>query len=139
MADDSHRSSDYTMNLSLIFEVLSPSTLDVDRREKLQAYRQLRSLAEYVLVYQDQIKLELYQKGERDKWQCHVFDGVNIVPLKTLKTTIIALERQSIIPRSRPSLRQRCSLKLKTRSAKPSLSAYLSLEKQREVLDHRKN
>ncbi len=81
---------------SLIFEVLSPSTADIDKREKLQAYRQLRSLAEYVLVYQDQMKVELYQKDDRGEWRCQVFEGVDTVPLKALKTVTLDLEMQNI-------------------------------------------
>jgi Uma2 family endonuclease len=81
---------------SLIFEVLSPSTADVDRREKLQAYRQLPSMLEYVLVYQDQIKMELYQKDKGNEWRCRVFEGIDTVPLTALKNRTIELRPQDI-------------------------------------------
>lgn len=46
---------------SVIFEVLSPSTELKDRREKLSAYFTLPSLREYVLVAQDEIRVEIYR------------------------------------------------------------------------------
>ena len=45
-------------------EVLSPSTEVYDRREKFAHYRQLPSLQEYVLVAQDQVRVEHYRRQE---------------------------------------------------------------------------
>ncbi|NMG18701.1 Uma2 family endonuclease [Brasilonema bromeliae] len=52
----------------LIIEVLSPSTEVTDRREKLVNYRTLESLREYVLVSQDEIKVEVYRKDNQGNW-----------------------------------------------------------------------
>jgi len=52
----------------LIIEVLSPSTELTDRREKLVNYRTLDSLREYVLVSQDEIKVEVYRKDDEGNW-----------------------------------------------------------------------
>lgn len=52
----------------LIVEVLSPSTTAIDRREKLLAYRRLPSLKAYVMVYQDEVRVERYSRDERGAW-----------------------------------------------------------------------
>ena len=52
----------------LIIEVLSPSTELTDKREKLVNYRTLKSLQEYVLVSQDEIKVEVYRQDVQGNW-----------------------------------------------------------------------
>lgn len=52
----------------LIVEVLSPSTKSTDRREKLLAYKKIPSLQEYVLVSQDETKIEIYRKDTQGNW-----------------------------------------------------------------------
>lgn len=56
---------DMLLNPIVIIEVLSPSTEAYDRGEKFAHYRQLTSLQEYVLVAQDQIRVEHYRRQER--------------------------------------------------------------------------
>lgn len=53
---------------TLIVEVLSPSTEVFDRGEKWARYRRLESLAEYLLVSQDQVRVERFVRGEGDTW-----------------------------------------------------------------------
>lgn len=53
---------------SLIVEVLSDSTKVIDKREKRSNYRTLDSLQEYVLVYQDEMKVEIYRKNDDGDW-----------------------------------------------------------------------
>ncbi len=61
-------STDVILNPVLIVEVLSESTAGFDRGEKFQAYQQLASLREYLLVSQDKIFIEQYVRQEREKW-----------------------------------------------------------------------
>ena len=56
---------DSLLNPIVIVEVLSPSTEAYDRGEKFAHYRQLTSLQEYVLVSQDQIRVDHYRRQER--------------------------------------------------------------------------
>ena len=56
---------DTLLNPIVIVEVLSPSTEAYDRGEKFAHYRQLTSLQEYVLVAQDQIRVEHYRRQEK--------------------------------------------------------------------------
>jgi Uma2 family endonuclease len=58
----------YKASPVLIIEALSPSTRQIDRREKLVAYQQLSSLQEYVIVHQSKPLVELYRKQEDGKW-----------------------------------------------------------------------
>lgn len=62
--EDSHL--DTLLNPNLIIEVLSESTERYDRGEKFAHYRRLPSLAEYALVAQDRVRVELYvRQGEQ--------------------------------------------------------------------------
>lgn len=56
----------------LICEVLSPSTMEIDRREKLAAYKQLPDLREYLVIHQDQRRVEVYRKDINGHWQLHI-------------------------------------------------------------------
>ena len=53
---------------NLIVEVLSNSTETTDRREKRLNYQSLNSLQEYVLVSQDEIKVEVYRRDKNNNW-----------------------------------------------------------------------
>jgi Uma2 family endonuclease len=57
----------YLQHPKLIIEVLSPSTEQIDRREKALNYRQIATLEEYVLVAQDRPYVELQRRA--DNWQ----------------------------------------------------------------------
>lgn len=57
----------------LIIEVISPSTAQIDRREKLHAYRQMPSVHEYVVVEQEKISLEIHRRQENGNWITYFF------------------------------------------------------------------
>ncbi|MEA5514532.1 Uma2 family endonuclease [Nodularia sp. UHCC 0506] len=59
---------------SLIIEVLSDSTETTDKREKRLNYQMLDSLQEYVLVYQNQIKVEVYRREISGNWSMEILD-----------------------------------------------------------------
>ncbi len=52
-------------NPVVVVEVLSPSTEARDRGEKFEAYKQIASLREYVLVSQDERRVEVRRRTER--------------------------------------------------------------------------
>jgi Uma2 family endonuclease len=58
----------FKTNPSLIVEVLSDSTETTDKREKRINYQTIESLQEYVLVSQDEIKVEIYRRDSNDNW-----------------------------------------------------------------------
>ena len=59
---------DILLNPTVIFEVLSPSTEYYDRGVKFQHYRAIESLTDYILVAQDQVRIEQYTRGEANTW-----------------------------------------------------------------------
>jgi Uma2 family endonuclease len=52
----------------VIFEVLSPSTEKYDRGVKFQHYRTIESLKEYILVDQNQVRIEQYVRQADNTW-----------------------------------------------------------------------
>lgn len=72
----------------LIIEVLSPSTEITDRREKLVNYRTLESLQEYVLVSQDEIKVEVYRKDAEGNWSVQILVKDDNLELNSIGLTL---------------------------------------------------
>jgi Uma2 family endonuclease len=70
---------DTLLNPTLLVEVLSPSTERYDRIAKSSYYRTLESLAEHLLVAQDEVRLEQYVKQPNGQWllfECTSLDNV---------------------------------------------------------------
>ena len=59
---------DTLLNPTVIVEVLSPSTEGYDRGKKFQHYRTIRSLQEYLLIAQDDRRIEHYLRREDGFW-----------------------------------------------------------------------
>jgi Uma2 family endonuclease len=55
----------YITDPLVLVEVLSPSTIDIDRGRKLEFYKSLPTVRHIVLVYQDQMRVEHYRRGEQ--------------------------------------------------------------------------
>lgn len=49
-------------------EVTSPSTENIDRREKLLAYRSIMSLKGYLIVDQRELRVERHWRDEAGRW-----------------------------------------------------------------------
>lgn len=65
----------------LLIEVLSPSTQDIDRREKLLAYQAMLSVRGCTLVFQDQRRVLHYWRDEQDTWwEIEITEGAIQVP-----------------------------------------------------------
>jgi len=74
---------DTLLNPTLLVEVLSPSTERYDRIAKSSYYRTLDSLAEHLLVAQDEVRLEQYVKQPNGQWlllECNSLDNVVELP-----------------------------------------------------------
>jgi Uma2 family endonuclease len=70
----------------LLIEVASPSTERIDRGEKLNNYRQIPSLVEYVIVEQNLRKAEVYRR--RNGWVCEVIEPDQPLVLECLGLTL---------------------------------------------------
>lgn len=72
--DEAH---DTLTNPTLLVEVLSPSTRDYDRGAKSYLYRQLPSLAEYLLIEQDTPEVEIYRRLPNNHWEIETVRGLD--------------------------------------------------------------
>lgn len=61
----------------LIVEVISPSTQEIDRREKLLFYQQMPSVQEYVVVEQQKILIEIHRRQTDGHWITYYFSHEN--------------------------------------------------------------
>ncbi|HMF57805.1 MAG TPA: Uma2 family endonuclease [Pyrinomonadaceae bacterium] len=59
---------DTLLNPTVLVEVLSRSTASYDRTKKFGYYRTIESLAEYLLVAQDEYKVEQYARQQDGRW-----------------------------------------------------------------------
>ena len=71
------------MNPRVVVEVLSPSTEDYDRGEKVAHYKQIGSLQEIVLVAQDEQRLEIWRR-QGDRWSLGIAVGGDRLQLGSL-------------------------------------------------------
>ena len=67
---------DTLLNPTVIIEVLSDSTEAYDRGEKFAHYRALESLTDYLLVAQDQPRIEHFRRQPDGRWLYSVADGL---------------------------------------------------------------
>ena len=58
-------SKTYITDPLVVVEVLSPSTMDVDRGPKLDFYKSLPTVRHIAFIYQDQTRVEHYRRGEQ--------------------------------------------------------------------------
>ena len=59
---------DNLLNPIVIFEVLSPTTEKYDRGVKSQHYRAIESLKDYILVDQNQVRIEQFTRQDANTW-----------------------------------------------------------------------
>jgi Uma2 family endonuclease len=71
-------------NPRVLVEVLSPSTEDYDRGEKLGHYKQIQSLAEVVLVAHDRREIEVVRREGDGSWSRHIAGDGEVTRLVSL-------------------------------------------------------
>ena len=80
---------DTLLNPIVIIEVLSPSTESYDRGKKFQHYRALDSLQEYVLIAQDQARIERYLRQPSGEWLLADAVGLEaVIELSSIECTL---------------------------------------------------
>lgn len=65
------------LNPTAIFEILSPSTTATDRGEKFLAYQGIESLQDYVLISQNEARIEHFARQENGFWHPTTVIGLN--------------------------------------------------------------
>jgi Uma2 family endonuclease len=68
----------------LIIEVFSPSTKAFDLGEKFEDYQQLESLEEYVLLFQENQRVECRRRTSATTWETVIYKAGDQVFLKSL-------------------------------------------------------
>lgn len=76
----------------LIVEVLSNSTKTIDKREKRLNYQNIESLQEYVLISQDEIKVEVYRKDIQGNWLMQTLGKNDELHLNSIDLTLTMTE-----------------------------------------------
>jgi Uma2 family endonuclease len=80
-------------NPRLIVEILSAESEARDRGEKFLSYQMLPSLQEYVLISQDQCRVEVFFKGPGQGWLYQQYTDLGAaIPLQSLNVSLSALE-----------------------------------------------
>jgi Uma2 family endonuclease len=86
--DPEDRLGHTALNPTLLVEVLSPSTEEYDRGEKLTHYKQIEALREVVLVTQRERSVEVWRReGDRRPW-VRAEHREGLVPLKSIEAEI---------------------------------------------------
>ncbi len=67
---------DTVLNPRLLIEIFSPATEAFDRAKAYSHYRSIESLAEYLLVAQDQPRIEQYTRRPSGDWLLHEAAGL---------------------------------------------------------------
>jgi Uma2 family endonuclease len=86
--------SDTISNPVMLVEVLSPGTALQDRNDKLHEYIQIETLQLYVLIAQDEAKVERFMRHESDDWLYSIAserDGEIALPSLNCVLTLSAL------------------------------------------------
>jgi Uma2 family endonuclease len=70
---------DTITNPKVIVEVLSPSTADYDYGGKFALYRGLPSFEEYLLIAQDEPRIEVFHRAPDGRWILSSYEGLESV------------------------------------------------------------
>ena len=71
--------TDVLLNPTVIVEALSPSTEAFDRGRKFARYQRIASLMDYVLIAQDEPRVERYARQEDGQWLLSIAVGLEAV------------------------------------------------------------
>ncbi|GEM85029.1 Uma2 family endonuclease [Meiothermus hypogaeus] len=87
----------------LIVEVLSSSTIERDRREKLDAYFKIPTLITYLLVSQAERRVEIFQKTQWNLWWSElVNEGTLEIPCLEASLSLAQIYAGLAVPEAQP-------------------------------------
>ncbi len=94
---------DVVLNPTVLFEVLSDSTEGYDRGQKFGNYRRIESLREYVLVSQNEVLVERFQRNPDNTWTMTESRGIeSTLALTSVGISIPLLEIYDKVDFSKP-------------------------------------
>lgn len=74
----------------VLFEVLSPGTEATDRTEKLEAYRELASVEDYVLVSSERQAVEVHHRDRKQNyWVTRIYGPGDMVKVESLNAEFL--------------------------------------------------
>ena len=84
----------------LVVEVLSPAMKRIDKHEKLLAYKNLESVQEYLIVWEDKMQSELHQRGAHGWRVVHLTQAEEEVELASIgrRLSLAEIYRQVQFP-----------------------------------------
>lgn len=90
---------DILLNPVVIFEILSRSTQAYDRGEKFQHYQFIESLAEYILITQDAVRVEQYVRQSDRTWIHNEYRNLDdVVKLESVACELPLRELYANVP-----------------------------------------
>ncbi len=102
-ADDAQ---DTVVNPAILVEVLSDSTEAYDRGKKFEHYRHIPSLKEYLLVSQNEPRIELFIRSDAGQWLLREAAGLDAsLELPSLQITVALREIYANVAFAPPALR----------------------------------
>lgn len=78
------KARDFLQNPTVIVEVLSVSTANYDRTKKLQYYRKISSLQEYVLIDSEAMSVEVYRRGDGKMWLYYAYEAGETIAIDSI-------------------------------------------------------
>jgi Uma2 family endonuclease len=82
------RDPDSITNPSLLVEVLSRSTEKDDRGTKFEEYRSIDSFEEYVLIWQDRVKVEVRRREDQRHWTIEELGAGDVLELRSVSAKL---------------------------------------------------
>jgi Uma2 family endonuclease len=99
--DQNPESEFYREEPILIIEVVSPSTRQIDRREKLRIYQQIPTVQEYVIIEQDKMHLEIHRRQSDGRWITYFYNEGDLDEQIEFQSVNLSLNLEEIYNRVR--------------------------------------
>jgi Uma2 family endonuclease len=84
-ADDKNSDEDFIRHPKLLIEVRSDSTEAFDRGDKFADYKAIAEFEEYVLIHQNQVLVERFQRKADNLWVPTIYRTGDIVELSSIR------------------------------------------------------
>ncbi|MBA2620062.1 MAG: Uma2 family endonuclease [Acidobacteria bacterium] len=91
-------SADILQNPTIVLEIYSKNTNSVDKTEKLESYLAMDSIREYVLIKEDEMRVEHYAKQNAKQWVYRIYNERDeVVALDSINCKVSVTEIYSQI------------------------------------------
>ncbi len=75
---------DFILHPRVIIEVLSDSMAAFDRGDKFANYQTIPELQEYLLIHQQQVLIEKYQRQSNNLWIPHIYQAGDLITINCI-------------------------------------------------------